>query len=166
MTMQGFRPELIERRFGSAIFYLQVLAGISCRREWLAGYLRFLGGNAPTEEALALAHPRHFSSIPEQSAIRGPRFFAERTSAEWCGCQSVLIWGYPCPLEDVTCEADHLFPYEAGGPTWASNRVWLCTTHNHVKSSDIHLFPWECGTPDWLAPRLAVVAAHLGRLDE
>ena len=153
--------ELIGRRFRSTLEYLLHLERLDGVIAWRASYERFQAGVAPIEEALALAHPRHLVDVDDAAFIRGRRQFNERTSAEWCRCQSVLVWGYDCPISATTFQADHLFPFEAGGPTTVDNRIWLCPAHNRVKSSDVHLFPWEEPVPGWLAPKLEVMAARL-----
>lgn len=100
-------------------------------------------------EKLALLHPEHFNSLdlPNhtntktlQTSIQGNRRFASQQSNVLC--QSMLIWGYECPIE-TDLQQDHLFPYSLGGPTVGTNRIWLCRYHNMVKTSDIHCFPWE-----------------------
>ncbi len=153
--------ELIGRRFRSTLEYLVYLERIDDVDELTASYERFQAGATTIEEGLALAHPRHLVDVADAAFVRGRRQFNERTSAEWCRCQSVLVWGYDCPISADAFQADHLFPFEAGGPTTADNRIWLCPAHNRVKSSDVHLFPWEAPMPGWVAPRLDVMAARL-----
>ena len=161
MTHLLVRAELIVARFEGALRYLNHLESIKTQSDWVAGYKRFIAGKVTVEEALALVNPLHLDEIVDKVYILGPRSFHEQTSAEWCGCQADLVWGYSCPIAAESFQADHLFPYSAGGPTAAENRIWLCPGHNRVKSSDIHLYSWEAGTPDWVAPRLSLFASRL-----
>ena len=70
-------------------------------------------------------------------------------------CRSMLLWGYECPFEDINqLAADHCFPYSLGGPTLATNKIYLCKWHNQIKAGDIHIFPWELGEPQWLLPMI------------
>ena len=154
-------PVTLTTRIELASRYLQFLASIEDPTDWLDAYDAHQNNALHLTEAAALAHPTHFSFLPAVARIRGPQRFDERKSAEWCRCQSAEIWGYECPLASDSFEADHLFPYAAGGPTVIENRIWLCKFHNRSKSSDIHLYPWEKGAPDWLSSRLERIADHL-----
>lgn len=158
-----FDTQNLVDRISAAVKYLRHVEDLSSREQWADAYTRFRSGTMEITEVLALAHPCHFREVRDAESIRGPRLFTERNSAEWCRCQSSRVWGYECPMISDSYQADHLFPYQAGGPTIADNRIWLCPTHNRVKSSDIHLFPWEEPVPDWVDERLASIASRLLR---
>ena len=154
--------EIIVGRFASTVRYMSHLEELLRIGDWHLEFERFQRGELTNEAALALVHPAHLAESPHADHVRGPRSFVERTSAEWAQCQSVTVWGYECPISSDRFEADHLFPYKAGGPTTAENRIWLCPEHNRVKSSDVHLFPWETRLPSWTSERLSFMAAHIG----
>lgn len=161
--MRSDGAELLSVRISNAYEYLQFLSRCSGLQAWRDGYRRFRLGECPIPEALSLVHPVHLKRawVEDLDFVKGERSFTG--SAEpWSTCQADLIWGYDCPFEEEELESDHLFPFSAGGPTDAENRLWLCATHNGFKSSDIHLFPWEVGLPQWVAPRLAAMAARIG----
>lgn len=114
---------------------------------------------------LVLIHPDHFFDIePSRDVcpVRGRRKFNSEPgiSDKECGCKE--IWGYNCPIHSggQAMAADHLFPFSFGGPTLATNKVYLCSRHNSMKGSDLHCFPWESGEPSWL-PALLGRAASL-----
>ena len=153
---------LLLDRIKCAKQYIICLSEIRSDEDWLNTYKSYEHGNLCLPAALALAHPNHFIDAPHAAIIRGAMRFGERDSADWCGCQSKLIWGYECPLEDTSLEADHLFPYAAGGPTVSENRIWLCSYHNGTKSNDIHMYPWEQKEPNWVGNRLKVIASCIG----
>lgn len=141
--------------------YMIYLSKIRSDKDWISGYKNYKDGHLCLSEALSLVHPSHFFDAPHAAIIRGVARFGERESAEWCGCQAKAIWGYDCPLKDTKLEADHLFPYAAGGPTVSENRIWLCSYHNKVKSNDIHMYPWEQQEPKWVGSRLKVIASYI-----
>jgi hypothetical protein len=118
---------------------------------------------------LCLIHPEWYSPLMSMGRPdpRGPRGFA---TAPPVGqrCQSSYIWGYECKIASSRPVADHLYPFEAGGPSDARNLVWLCEWHNRVKSNDIHLLPWEEMDLTWVAEvldRIAVRRDMLRRLE-
>ena len=140
--------------------YMMRLSAIRSDNDWMSAYKSYEAGDLCLPEALALAHPDHYIDAPHAAIIRGAMRFSERESAEWCGCQSMVVWGYECPLKHTKLEADHLFPYAAGGATVSENRIWLCSYHNRAKSNDIHMYPWEQGEPKWVGIRLRVIASY------
>ena len=111
--------------------------------------------------ALCLAHPEWYSPSVRlgHADPRGPRAFSNSPPAGQ-RCQSAYIWGYDCSIPPARPSADHLFPYEAGGPTDARNLVWLCEWHNRVKSNDIHMLPWETMDLEWLPSLLDRIGAR------
>ncbi len=153
--------EVVANRFSSALRYLEFLESIRSTRNWLAEHGRFMAQELTTEEALALVHPRFLIDVGDADFIRGRRSFDEEVSAEWCQCQSEMVWGYVCPIRADSFQADHFFPYGAGGATETENRIWLCPSHNSVKSSDVHLYRWEAPLPNWVTPRLALMVSRL-----
>lgn len=113
---------------------------------------------------LALIHPDHFFDIEhlrDSCPVRGVRKFPIEPgmSDKECGCKDV--WGYSCPIHSggQAIAADHLFPFSFGGPTLASNKLYLCSRHNLMKGSDLHCFPWELGEPRWLSALLERAAS-------
>lgn len=139
---------------------------ISLESDWTKLYSRAMKENDLIMK-LALIHPEHFvnAGIDEKQykeIVQGKRSFGPnfRTS----NCESELIWGYSCNLND-DIEQDHLFPYSLGGKTIPANRVFLCKYHNQVKSSDIHNFPWENlreRVEPWLDEQLGKASFFLG----
>lgn len=107
---------------------------------------------------MALIHPDHYRFFEEYEQrkraangvcpIRGRRNF--ESDAGSLECQSNIVWGYVCDLEQYQIVNDHQFPYSLGGPTLASNKIYLCKLHNALKAADIHFFKWECEEPIWL----------------
>lgn len=152
---------LVRRRFEGARKYLKFLSSIESSTSWGEGYERYLSGGLSLPEAAALVHPCHYRHLVSVKTILGQPSFSERDSAEWCQCQSEDVWGYECPLDVDQYEADHLFPWAAGGPTAVENRIWLCSFHNQSKSSDVHLYRWEGPEPKWIGGRLGAIAAVL-----
>jgi hypothetical protein len=127
---------------------------------WEVAYERYLAGNATLPEQLALAHPKHYLPFPGSAAIRGPRLFTQSLFGPQ-GCQAEVLWAYACQRTTVFgAVADHLSPWSLGGPTAATNMLFLCALHNQLKGSDIHMYPWEAGEPPWLRPTLHAIA-HL-----
>lgn len=150
---------LVASRFQSAVAYFLTLQAIGSLHDWRNLYDNYLLGLLPVESAMALVHPRLLKEHDQW--VEGRRIFNERESSEWCRCQASLVWGYDCPFDFEEFQADHLFPFAFGGPTVTENKVWLCPTHNSVKSADVHLFPWEAAQPAWLDPQIRVIAAQL-----
>jgi hypothetical protein len=112
---------------------------------------------------LAFIHPEHYRDIAFSGAdclVRGVRGFAKEAAMSAKRCGSDVIWDYRCPIEPdgSTMSADHLFPHGFGGPTLASNKIYLCARHNAMKGSDLHCFPWEKGAPTWLDETLNLLA--------
>lgn len=142
-------------RTNSTVRYLEALDK-SLHMGWLESYKlqkksRFV--------QLALLHPLHFQELDLpghqtvkkiQEAIQGPRSFPTPLGGH--SCDSSLLWGYECGL-NAEIQQDHLFPYSLGGPTLQTNRIFLCSYHNMVKSSDIHCYPWE-SIDQWTRPWL------------
>lgn len=132
-------------RVESAVKYLKAL-----ENSLQAGWLKLFKMEGKTIfELLAMLHPLHFKELdlPQylnietiQRSLQGPRAFTSTLGGN--SCQSAMIWGYNCELSGEI-QQDHLFPYSLGGPTLAVNRIFLCTYHNMVKTSDIHCYPWE-----------------------
>jgi hypothetical protein len=90
---------------------------------------------------------------------RGPRVFPASRRPSGLKCQSILVWGYHCPLavSGRELELDHSWPYSLGGRSEPSNGVWLCMLHNRAKSFDVHNFEWPDDWPSWLLQMLALV---------
>ena len=110
-----------------------------------------------------LVHPDHYRDIPfigADCSVRGARSFAKEAAMSAKRCGSEFIWDYLCPIEPdgSTISADHLFPYGYGGPTLASNKIYLCARHNAMKGPDLHCFTWEKGPPIWLDETLSLLA--------
>lgn len=117
---------------------------------WGNHYSRFKDGSLGICQALALAHPKHYGTN-DPARVRGPRAFASEAGLAGIRCGSSRIWGYECERALTSgLAADHLFPFSFGGPTLASNKLYLCARHNMCKAGDVHLFPWEEGEPPWL----------------
>ncbi len=114
---------------------------------------------------LCLVHPEWYLSgmALGQSDPRGSRRFKTPPPIGEA-CQSLRIWGYSCSLPSERLEADHLFPYESGGPTDGRNLVWLCSWHNRVKSNDIHLVPWSTVDLSWVDEVLERIRIRRGTL--
>lgn len=125
--------------------------------DWDAVYARYQAGELSTYEALALAHPMHYESTAGLVAddttrcrVRGQRRFPSEPRRRGLRCRSDQVWGYECPNVGAAPVADHLFPWAFGGPTLATNLVYLCDVHNRVKGSDFHLYPFFEALPPWL----------------
>lgn len=133
--------------------------------EWAELYDLYLSKELTLEERFCLIHPVHLEELGLQNKIQGNRAFNEEPGVSTMLCQSNQIWGYSCcAVKDQNrLVADHLFPYSLGGPTIASNKLYLCKFHNQVKSNDIHFFPWERGEPDWLSIQIARVRNEILR---
>lgn len=88
-------------------------------------------------EGLIFIHPSAYEieGKNEKCPIRGYKTFDFKIKEQ---CQSEIIFGYECPLEDITSTNDHIWPYSLGGPTIAVNRITLCKTHNSMKSNNFH----------------------------
>lgn len=136
-------------RYESACKYLKALES-SLQAGWLQGYAGSVAGRADIFSRMALLHPAHLEDLPlpdyESVAgivkdVQGPRSFPSDGLSR--ACESELLWGYRCPLDQADIHQDHLFPYSLGGPTNGPNRISLCRYHNMVKTCDIHCFPWE-----------------------
>ena len=136
-------------RYESASKYLQTLER-SLDSGWQVAFSNCGTHGGSLFEKLSLLHPSHLEqlSLPSylsggraRTEIQGPRSFAPGPSRK--PCQSSLLWGYECPLDQSASQEDHLFPYSLGGPTVGGNRISLCRYHNMVKTCDIHCFPWE-----------------------
>jgi hypothetical protein len=147
---------LIPRRIAHARRYIEALEWSQGVR-WPEEYQRYVAGNLEVEEAVALAHPMHYGpNSPER--VRGQRSFGGEPGLSARPCGAERLWGYTCPrIHESALAADHLFPYALGGPTLGTNKLYLCSFHNQVKTSDIHLYPWEEGEPPWLAATLKLV---------
>ncbi len=121
-------------------------------REWRAIFADYDEGRLTVPEAMVLVHPR-FYNVREASvgqSIRGDRNFANVAGREVSPCMADQIWLSSCRLQNTEdLQSDHWFPFSLGGPTVASNQLYLCAVHNYSKSSDVHLFPWEHGEPAW-----------------
>ena len=136
----------------------------SLQADWLPNYQMYLNGHLRLEESLALAHPDHYRNLSNNLGIRGARAFAQEIRQGETKCLATVWWGYECNLT-TGISADHLFPYSLGGPTVGTNKIYLCSLHNQMKSNDVHLFPWEQGEPVWLADTLKSVWRLKATLD-
>jgi len=124
-------------------------------RTWEDGYASHRAGELTLPQSLALVHPDWRPQGLASEKLQGKRAF--RVSASPTKCQSIIVWGYECDLDQESIHQDHHFPYSLGGPTVPSNRLVLCALHNQAKSGDIHHFAWE-KEPSWLDSQLALTA--------
>jgi hypothetical protein len=135
---------------------------LSLQSNWLNQYEMCCRSTLSLPHAFALIHPWHYSQDSTQlrvNGVRGSRSFPKEVGMTSLLCASELIWGYKCSRSlGKEVQADHLFPYSLGGQTVASNKVYLCSLHNQMKSNDIHIFPWENGEPVWLSNCLEMIA--------
>lgn len=151
-------------RTDSTIEYLKAL-----EKSFQVGWSEtFTIGEKTVFEKLALLHPLHIKELdlPShqsvekiQESFQGPRRFSKPLGGN--SCQSALLWGYDCELKGEL-QQDHLFPYSLGGPTFQTNRIFLCNYHNMVKSSDIHCYPWD-SIDSWTEPWLDSQIDRLNR---
>jgi hypothetical protein len=126
---------------------------IKAKKEWDEIYRNYVNNSLSTEEKLAIVHPINYREKLDKSEILRKRNFAQEPVSQSMECQSKVIWGYKCDIQNQLSndiQADHLFPYSLGGPTLPSNKIHLCSEHNYLKGSDVHFFPWEEGEPEWL----------------
>ena len=157
------------RRYRLAIAYhlaVSTLEGLD-ERTWLerraAAFVE-----ADTATAYALIH-QHVASVPKArwDQQRGPRQFAAARRPAGVGCQSVLVWGYECPIHASASdlELDHGWPFALGGQSAPSNGVWLCRLHNRAKSHDVHNYDWPMLWPSWLLVMLKLIGMDCERAE-
>lgn len=134
--------------------------------DWSSRYVLHGTGDLTATEGLALAHPMHYEATvqlvadaPGRCRVRGQRRFPEEPGRTGLRCRSDIIWGYECPNEGAHVVADHVFPWAFGGPTVASNLIYLCELHNSVKGADFHTYPSFADAPSWLDAVLERAAA-------
>jgi hypothetical protein len=110
---------------------------------------------------MALLNPRFYESLGFSGVcrIRGSRQFSSVEKSIQGKCQSITLWGYDCPTSEGTLEADHIFPFAFGGVTVATNKAYLCSSHNRCKGADFHAFPWELSEPAWVQSTLLNIAS-------
>lgn len=128
-------------------------------RSWLDQYETAAALN-DVAAAFSLIHP-HVSPISKQQweRHRGSRTFPTLRRPSGLKCESMLVWGYTCPMGTSAgdLELDHSWPFSLGGRSEASNGVWLCTLHNRAKSSDVHNYEWREDWPSWLMQFLTLI---------
>lgn len=146
--------------------YLELLER-SFAKDWASAF-RAAGKSCDWKTRIVLIHPEHYSVEINDSyecPIRGPRAFSVEIGLQNRACGARIVWGYDCPFGNNHSRglaADHLFPYSFGGPTLATNKIYLCNEHNNMKSSDLHFYPWEGPEPVWLSEVLRRVAKLKG----
>lgn len=134
------------------------LRGIEARK-WLDQYQTALALN-DLAAAFSLIHPE---VAPLTDARwrhhRGPRSFPALRRPSGIKCESMLVWGYTCPVgaSAAELELDHGWPFALGGRSEPSNGVWLCMLHNRAKSHDVHNYQWPDEWPSWLLQMLALI---------
>lgn len=150
--------EVLELRFEMARQYLRMISGEPFNWDELVQSYRSGALDLPT--TMCLVHPRWIRA-GAQEAVQGlPRYMPYRGGRPGI-CQAELLWGHRCEVPASSgMHADHVFPYWAGGPTSAGNRLTLCGLHNLLKAGDVHLFPWERGVPAWVDGAIGRVGAH------
>jgi len=159
--------ETYKQRIEYTEIYLHALER-SLQTNWFSQYGKYVNGDIKLPDAFALIHPWHYEDITttgQECPIRGSQRFMKEQAISSIKCKASLIWGYECPLSHNlvgNVQADHLFPYSLGGPTVASNKIYLCTIHNQMKANDLHVYPWERGKPDWLSDCLKNIAKRKG----
>ena len=122
---------------------------------WKDLHDQYVGGALSWPERLILVNPSWYERLldrDQEKTIRGnAREFRETAEDRqvYRSCESDKYWGYSCP-EDVDLQKDHVVPYWLGGPTWPSNRRFLCVPHHKMKSGDIHLIDLDEETLSWL----------------
>lgn len=145
-------------RIAAGARYLHLMNSADLRDgSWEGLYERHKGGELTIEESMVLINPRFYEDSSLAHTVRGPRRFVSEAGLAGVSCQSKLIWGYACSLHGQLA-ADHLWPFSLGGPTIATNKLYLCGRHNSIKTGDIHLYPWEQGMPMWLEFTLSIIA--------
>lgn len=145
--------------------YLKILER-SFTVEWETAYVASKT-EADWKVRMALIHPEHYSAHAREDQdcpVRGVRSFPREVGMQDKPCSSKNIWGYDCHMDGNhgTLAGDHLFPFGFGGPTVASNKIFLCQLHNMIKGADLHFFPWEKAEPQWLSDTLRRVAISKG----
>ncbi len=100
-------------------------------------------------ELRPLSHPGQ--SPPE------PRYRPSRALADFVRCRDMTCRFPGCDRPAHFCDLDHTVPYDAGGPTHASNLKCLCRTHHLLKTFWTGAHGWKDqqlpdGTVVWTSP--------------
>ncbi len=162
----GWKAERL-RRYGLTLSYhraVSELEGLD-ERTWLERHVAATVGS-DSATSYALIHPT-VAPVPTMrwEEHRGRRAFASARRPAGGKCQSLLVWGYECPLRSPVAELemDHAWPFSLGGQSVPSNGVLLCRLHNRAKSHDVHNYDWPEMWPSWLLLMLSAVRSDCER---
>lgn len=146
--------------------YAHALASLPART-WFECDEFYRSSGYRTPAAFILVHPAWYGGEGTTAAscpVRGMRRFSMSAPPAGSRCQSQELWGYGCPFPYPHLQPDHRFPFALGGPTVATNAIWLCAAHNAAKSADWHLEKRAPSGIAWFEPMLEAVRGLVVRL--